>query len=51
MVNHPTHWCGNAADASFDDHAEMILKEVESVHKVRARHPSNFLAQLLKHTE
>ncbi|KAJ5919131.1 hypothetical protein N7466_010074 [Penicillium verhagenii] len=33
MVNHRTQWYANTVDASFDDHAEMILKEVENVHK------------------
>ncbi|KAJ5736417.1 uncharacterized protein N7483_001542 [Penicillium malachiteum] len=32
MVNHRTQWDANTVDANFEDHAEMILKEVESVH-------------------
>ncbi|KAI0546758.1 hypothetical protein F4679DRAFT_405387 [Xylaria curta] len=41
MVNHQTRWDANTADASFDDHAEMILKDIESVYEVRTCYLSN----------
>ncbi|KAJ5319311.1 uncharacterized protein N7506_012015 [Penicillium brevicompactum] len=55
MVNHRTHWDANTVDASFEDHAEMILNEVESVHKSDPQRPIIFIAHsfgglLLKQT-
>ncbi|KAI0538315.1 hypothetical protein GGR58DRAFT_501308 [Xylaria digitata] len=55
MVNHQTQWYANTVDASFEDHAEMILKDIESVHKSNQHRPIIFIAHsfgglLLKQT-
>ncbi|KAI1126623.1 hypothetical protein F5Y10DRAFT_209678 [Nemania abortiva] len=55
MVNHRTQWFANTVDASFEDHAEMILKDIESVRKGDKHRPIIFIAHsfgglLLKQT-
>lgn len=34
MVNHLTRWDANTANMGFEDHASMILHDIESVRKV-----------------
>lgn len=44
QVNHQSRWQANSAQMQFNEHAEMILEDIEALHKQHPERPIIFIA-------
>jgi hypothetical protein len=46
MINHQTRWHSNTPDMPFEEHAAMILDDIESLHQVQNKPPFHIALSL-----